>query len=300
MENKTFYDILGVTPKCSTDDIRKAYHKLIAHVHPDKNRSDKHGSDKHDSDVQARTLNKAYAILKNPASRKEYDNSLKVVKKSKDSFMSMKQSAKEFLDSQKMTQAEFETAKKKAEDEFNKLTLEHNRKMGYDKSSSIKPNIDETDQKLSQLETLRDQEYIENIPDKLFAYGEEFNPEKFNQLFDQAVGDSNGLIEYTGETVPYNEIEGAGIDETDDDIVNNDNDEKSHFIEPLVSNQFDTLIKKSHKYCGPQKSIEELMKEREEETKELHSMKMYEYNTNVCINASGASSKTDENWLNNK
>jgi DnaJ family protein A protein 2 len=63
VDNKKFYEILGVDPKASADDIRKAYRKLAVKLHPDK------GGDQH----KFQELQHAYEILSEPEKRDIYD-----------------------------------------------------------------------------------------------------------------------------------------------------------------------------------------------------------------------------------
>ena len=65
---KDYYKVLGVTRSASADDIKKAYRKLARELHPDRNPGDKA------AETKFKDVSEAYAVLSDPAKRKEYDD----------------------------------------------------------------------------------------------------------------------------------------------------------------------------------------------------------------------------------
>lgn len=62
-----FYAELGVSRGADADAIKKAYKKLAAQLHPDKNPGDKK------AETRFKAVNRAYQVLSNPEQRKLYD-----------------------------------------------------------------------------------------------------------------------------------------------------------------------------------------------------------------------------------
>ncbi len=67
MAKRDYYDILGVSRDASQKDIKKAYRKLAAKYHPDKNPDDKEAENKF------KEVGEAYDVLSDPEKRKMYD-----------------------------------------------------------------------------------------------------------------------------------------------------------------------------------------------------------------------------------
>jgi hypothetical protein len=66
----TYYDLLGVTPKASENEIKKSYRELAKKYHPDKNK------DKPDAQAKFIEISNAYETLSDSLKRREYDLSL--------------------------------------------------------------------------------------------------------------------------------------------------------------------------------------------------------------------------------
>ncbi len=66
MNNKDYYEILGISKNATQDEIKRAYRKLVAKYHPDKNKSP-------DAEQKFKEIQEAYEVLSDPDKRKAYD-----------------------------------------------------------------------------------------------------------------------------------------------------------------------------------------------------------------------------------
>ena len=68
---KNYYEILGITQSATQEEIRKAYLNKMKENHPDMHQDDKTYKEK------SQLINEAYATLKDPKKRKEYNNTIR-------------------------------------------------------------------------------------------------------------------------------------------------------------------------------------------------------------------------------
>jgi DnaJ-class molecular chaperone len=68
--NDNYYELLGVSPHCILDNIKKAYRRQAFKWHPDKNGGSK------DCEEKFKQIQKAYETLSDPEKRKYYDEIL--------------------------------------------------------------------------------------------------------------------------------------------------------------------------------------------------------------------------------
>lgn len=67
MQQKDYYEILGISANANSKMIKEAYRALAFEYHPDRNKDNLAASEK------MKQINEAYAVLSNPKKRSEYD-----------------------------------------------------------------------------------------------------------------------------------------------------------------------------------------------------------------------------------
>jgi len=122
---KNYYDLLGLKPDCSQEDIKKAYRKLSIKFHPDKNEGDDFFSD------MFKQINEANEVLSNVTKREIYDKKhnqaynhesyTKKTESSKNNYTHAETNTKQAYDfeneKRKILRSKLEIYLKKAEDE---------------------------------------------------------------------------------------------------------------------------------------------------------------------------------------
>src|SRR5579883_507918 len=68
--NADYYQLLHITPAASFDEVHKAYRALAMQFHPDRNSTP-------DAASTMIAINEAYAVLSEPARRRQYDQERK-------------------------------------------------------------------------------------------------------------------------------------------------------------------------------------------------------------------------------
>lgn len=71
----SYYELLGLEPDASADDVREAYYKLVRVLHPDRHARQSRERREALTKVYAR-IGEAHRVLSNPATRAEYDQGL--------------------------------------------------------------------------------------------------------------------------------------------------------------------------------------------------------------------------------
>ncbi|KAG6891239.1 hypothetical protein C0995_008491 [Termitomyces sp. Mi166 len=82
----TYYDILGVEPSASVEDVRKAYRRKALETHPDKLDQTATDEDKRSAEKRFRDIREAFDILGDVQKRKEYDARMRLMNRNDSSY----------------------------------------------------------------------------------------------------------------------------------------------------------------------------------------------------------------------
>lgn len=289
MSSVNLYDVLDLDPECTKKDIIQAYRKLVKIYYPDRPTGD--------SDL-FELINQAFDVLSNDEKRAEYDSLQRMSKKVNKSHGDRKDEFKHFQKLQ--TEAEITKTKDQAELEFKSSMALLDDKVGFRRDQYF----DEEKNKLQKedmlnlakdLELERDQDDIEYKPQQIFAPGEAFNIRKFNKAFEKAKKrgntdievlknpkEKNAQDEFVGINDDYGDMFGhssgnyAGVEfgSTTDNFLDTDlNDSGDE-----GDSYYDHNKNRDGEY---KKSLEDLIKQREQETAHYRDMSFKDFNTNM-------------------
>jgi curved DNA-binding protein CbpA len=287
------YDVLGVDKNASLQIIKNAYRKLVPIYHPDRGGNPE----------LFELITNAFNVLSNSTSRSEYDEITKISKQSSSDFSALKKAADDFFKTQDFTEDEYNEKKTNALKLFNSDNDFLNKKHGYDSDNEIPIQKDIANTRMKDLEINREQDDIELIQDNLFEK-KDFNLAKFNAIFDAMHKRNDELIPHTGLPNAFNNTDNFGsqneynslYDENDyigNNIyssvnLNNRKPTKSITkkdignIEPV-----DYVEGHNKKDINSNKTLEDLMKEREQEDIKYNERTLADFNTDATMNGYG-------------
>jgi curved DNA-binding protein CbpA len=196
--NVNFYEVLGLEPTATMQEIKKQYGKLIVKYHPDK------AKESFDPSL-FELIQKAYETLSNSKKREEYDFYVnKIVKSRTDDFIKLKNDFEKYMELEEL-QTKDENSKIKAKIEFDRLFNECDDKHGF-KRDKIQDKLSEEEIKnqLDDLVLQREQDEIEFSQNKLFDDGESFDISKFNAAFDLYKSSSDKQLSKTNKVSAFN------------------------------------------------------------------------------------------------
>lgn len=200
-----YYAILGVSEDATALEIKRAYHKKLTKLHPDKTSPTK------ENKIKYKLVREAGDTLNNAYKRKAYDAQRKLESSTKD-FTSQRDSFKEFLKLQEQNMTEEDRALSKLN--FKRGMDDLNRTHGYDKASAEAIPKEEHARRMDDLMMQREQEELEINHENIFE-GREFNPSEFNKMFekkkkrDSKRKKHGGLAKYNNGIAAFNDLDGG-------------------------------------------------------------------------------------------
>lgn len=291
MTTINWYDVLLVESDCTTVDIKNAYRRLVQIYHPDKP----------DGDAEMFGLvTHAYNVLINPQSRSSYDKLYNISKQSETDHMELRNKSKEYFNS--LESVNSKKPKEEADIDFDKIFAEMDVKYGLKRDTNknlVHKDAADIKKKADDLESIREQDDIENIPDKLFNDDEQIDLQKFNNMFNAMHKKQTDLIKHDGNPLAWNTLSEHGsfssIDNyealfvEDDDLGNSlfgsvkasdSNVAKKISKKELEKHMNNTEYSKPHNYKDENnaKTLEEKMEEIKRENERYKNRDMSDFN----------------------
>ena len=211
-----YYKILGVEPTATQIEIKRAYQKKLKKLHPDRTEQTKENIAKY------KLLREAGDILSDPYERKAYD----MQKKTDNTYKNhdeKRESFKDFLKLQEQSMTEDD--RKIAKLNFERGLAELDNKHGYKKEYHEPITVEDYNTLIKDSVLIRNDEDNELKPEEIFK-GKQFNPNKFNKLFEQKKKkdekrkkNSDGIVKYSGDILAFNDgddgLGGASVNDYD-------------------------------------------------------------------------------------
>lgn len=249
------YEILNLSQDCTRNDIKKSFRELAKKHHPD------HGGEP----KMFQLITMAYEILIDKHERVQYDKIYEMHETNMNSHNKMKNESNSFKESQSVRNKTIDEVKNEFKKTFREMDLQQGIDRDGDKSND-KINKDEFERKYKDLESAREIDDIEDTPDKILDPKDKKFDEKFHKQFIQSIKKS-AIVEYNDAPQPYvNDDNVAGYNNFGNIYANGGN-----FAEN-VSIMFVGEMK-----IDENKSVEELLRERELETTQLHKMRKADF-----------------------
>lgn len=306
MSTVNLYDVLNVPPNCKKSDIKKSYRILVKEFHPDQPTG---------NPEMFELIVHAYNILVNDKSRQTYDEYYQISQQSEMDHIKLKEKSDQFVKTQKISR--IEKSEKDIENELKALQITFDNKHKYNRLDIDKISKQDADKRLNDIKLIREQEDIENVTEKLFD-DDKIPLEKFNAVWDKIHKGSTDLIRHTGLPDPWNDMDETSkygnienyenLYVEDENMGTNEYSNVNYNVRSEdINNISGTNYTKQSLDPNYTKSLETLIKNREEETKILLDKEFNEFNTDQSCGGYGIfnkigniSDKSSLNWDNSE
>lgn len=298
MSTVDLYDVLQVDSDCSKKNIIKAYRELAKKYHPDKCKGKEDLFD---------LINHAFDILSDDVKRDNYDNLRTMSKKNNkqhyqkkaefDNFISLQENS-ELSKTKEQAKIDFMESKKLLDEKsgFNQSQYEDEKK-----NKLSKENMKEL---IEDIQLSREQEDIELTQENFFE-GKKFNLNKFNAIFEKAKEKEsatnkntsliNKPLEYNSYCNNYTPVDSDSTTPFCESNTNINNElysaidfstpiSKINITKEELANLPKSSCKDYKKNVSTKKYknlLDDIIKNRDNETQELKNMKFNDFNKNI-------------------